>query len=480
VAEKKKTKRIKRVKERMLGELAIKAEFITREQLDACLEYQENCRAKKKKVPRIGEILAHKDFLSKKQLAALLSGKFSRQRGKFGEIAVRLGFLPRDQLKLALELQQSQQREGEQTQLIGQILRDKQQIRSHQIKAVLAAQGKTIARCLHCKKRFTIQDFQAGRFRCNRCQALLVKHTAAKTAEAATPDDGDVVIATPRRHIRLKKGQRIHDYKILGLLGKDMTGSLYRAVDVPRDRPLTFKVLDSDWLSDRVALKSFLVGAQKSAGLSHPNIKRLYAAGKAEDFYFVAMEYIQGDSLRQVLRRAKKVPVPMAIKVVVKVVDALIHAAGRDLIHRDIRPSNILVAQDGQIKVSGFGVPVDLGGNLRLFAREKRGSACYMAPELVVEAEVDSRADIFGLGCTLYHLLSGRSPLRGRSPVDVLMRMCEKGIPPLRKLAPNVPEDLERVITQMIQLEPDDRYQSLYQLERELQVIGADVPGLDL
>ena len=173
-------------------------------------------------------------------------------------------------------------------------------------------------------------------------------------------------------------------------------------------------------------------------------------------------------------------PVPMGLKVGVKVVDALIHAAGREVLHRDIRPSNILVSQEGQIKVSGFGVPVDLGGNLRLFARDKRESACYMAPELVVEAEVDSRADIFGLGCTLYHLLSGRPPLKGRSPVDVLMRMCEKGIPRLRTLAPKVPQSLERVIAQMIELEPDDRYQSLYQLERELQVVGSDVPGLDL
>ncbi len=474
--EKKKRKK-KKVKERLLGELAIRAEFITREQLDECLEYQERCRAADKKVPRIGEILAHKEYLTRKQVAALLSGKFNRQRGKFGEIAVRLGFVSREKLQAALE----EQKAGAHPKLIGQLLRSQNLMRSHQIKAVLAAQGKTIVRCLHCKKRYTIRDFQPGRFRCKRCQALLVKHKGAKTAEAEPVPEGDVVIMSPRKRIYLSKGTLIHDYKILGLLGKDMTGSLYRALDTMRERQVTFKVLDSEWLSDPVALKAFLVGAQKSAALAHPNIKRLYAVGKAEEFYFVAMEYIEGDSLRQVLRRAKKLPVPMALKVGLKVVDALIHAATREVIHRDIRPSNIIISQSAEIKICSFGVPADLGGNLRLFARDKRGAACYMAPELVVsETEVDSRADIFGLGCTLYHLLSGRPPLKGRSPVDVLMRMCNKGIPRLRGLAPKVPAQLEQLIAQMIELEPDDRYQSLYQLERELQVVGSEVPGLDL
>lgn len=470
------------VREVLLGELAVRAGLVTREQLATCLAYQEKRRVKEQKVPRIGEVLAHKKFLSREQVTALLAGKYNRQRGLFGEIAVRLGLVSADAVERALRRQKKERKAGRRPPQIGQILRAEKRIRTHHILAILRAQGRTVALCLHCKKQFTVQDFEPGRFRCKRCQALLVEQKPGRSARAAAPAAADDVdIATPRKRRRLPPGAVVRGYRIEALLGEDMTGSLYRARDEQKDRLASFKVLDSEWLADPRTLKAFLVGAQKSAALNHPAIKRLFAVGKEDDYYFVAMEYVAGDSLRQVLQRARKLPVPMVIKVAMQVVDALIHAASRDLIHKDVRPSNILVAENGQVKVSGFGVPVDLGGNLRLFARDRRESACYLAPELVVDgARVDSRADIFGLGATLYHLLSGRPPLHGRSPVDVLLRLGEKGIPPLRQIVPKAPPDLDRLISRMIELEPGDRHQSLYQLERELEVIGSSIPGLDV
>lgn len=475
----------RKVREQLLGEVALRAGLVTRPQLEECLALQERRRDQGKKVPRIGELLAHKGYLSRPQVKALLQGKYARQGGRFGEIAVRLQLVDAGAVEAALAEQARLADAGERHLALGQILRDRGQLEVHHVRAVLQAQGKTVARCRHCRKKFTIKDFRPGRVRCKRCGRLLVEEPVADRdapeGDAAPAEEGTDIVTRPADRRRLRRGEDVQGYRIRELLGEDMTGSLYRARE-KGGRVVTFKLLDSESLHSPKVLKAFLAVAQKSASLNHPAIKRLFAVGKAGEHYFVAMEYVEGDSLRQVLSRAQKLPVPMVLKVATQVLDALIHAAEKGLIHRDLRPSNVLIAEGGQVKVSGFGVPVDLGGNLRLFARGKRDSACYLAPELVVDgAEVDSRADIFGLGCLLYHLLSGRPPLRGRSPVDVMLYMSERGIRPLRKAAEaKIPPELARVVTQMIQLEPGDRYQSLYQLERELQVIAADYPELDI
>ncbi len=477
----------KKVVERLLGEVAIRAGLLTRARLEECLALQERRRGKTsanaKKVPRIGEILAHKGYLTRAQVTALLAGKYARRRARFGEIAVRQGAAQVAQVEAAAKEQRRRRRAGEPALAIGQILRDQGALTAEAVRKVLAAQGKSVARCGTCRLKLTIQDFVPGVSRCKRCDAVLVPERAAGAARAATvAREGADVVTRPKHQRRLAKGERIEGYEIQALLGFDVTGGLYRATELARGRTVAFKLLDPGVVKSKAALKELLALAQKSAELAHPAIKKLYAVGRAGEHGYLAMEYVQGDSLRQVLARAGKLPVPMVIKVATQLVDGLIHAAGRGLVHGDIRPANLIVDATGQLKISGFGVPVDKGGNLRLFAQDRRdGGACYLAPELVVSgAVVDSRADVFGLGCTLYHLLSGRPPLRGRSPVDVLLQMSEGGIPPLRKLAPKAPPELLRIITQMVELEPIDRYQSLYQLERELQVVASGIPGLEV
>lgn len=484
----------RRVKEALLAEVALRAGIVSREQVALC-------QAKRREGDErsVGELLVSMRYLTSAQLEALRAGRYRRQRGRFGEIAYRMALVDRDAVKAALKRQRERKRAGEPHLAVGQLLRDAGAISKHQVRAVLSAQGKTVCRCQSCRLKFTITDFSAGD-RCRKCDGELtpvkVRQRPTQPPEPSEApdvpdpeddddsptDDAPEELFAPRRRRALTKGTDVRGYVIRESLGSDMTGALYRARELSSGRLVSLKVLDAEALATEASRRQFLAQAAKAARLQHASIKRLEAVGKLNDGrVFVVMEYVAGDSLRQLLRRARRLPAPTVVMIGCRLTDALIHASDRGLVHRDLRPSNVVLTESGDVRLAGFGVPVDLGGNLRLFATGEQQAACYLAPELVVsDAIVDARADIFGLGCLLYHLLGGRPPLRGRAPVDVLLQMSERGIPPLRKLAPDAPPELVQVITRMIELEPTDRYPSLYQLERELQAIAAGFPELSI
>lgn len=272
----------------------------------------------------------------------------------------------------------------------------------------------------------------------------------------------------------LAVGTRLGRYEIRSPIGKGGMGEVYLAEDTQLERTIALKTLPTDVARDRERMHRFIREAKATAALSHPNIAHIYEIGEAEGTTFIAMEYVEGETLRQHLKR-ERVSTDEALGIALQVAGALAEAHAEGIIHRDIKPENIMLRPDGYVKLLDFGLakliescepdaqnssaeaPTQL---IQTNPGMLMGTVTYMSPEQARGLEVDGRTDIWSLGVILYEMIAGRVPFTGATTTDMLVSILEHKPRPLRKLLPELPLDLERVVSKAMAKRRESRYKS--------------------
>ncbi len=271
-------------------------------------------------------------------------------------------------------------------------------------------------------------------------------------------------------------------YELTHLVARGGMAQVYRARDRLLDRPVALKVLFPELSVDRAFVERFRREAQAAANLSHPNIVPVFDWGEDDGTYYIVMEYIDGQPLSQALKTGGPMPAARVAQIGARVADALAYAHRHGVVHRDVKPGNVLLTSDEQVKVTDFGIARAVNTEESLTQTGAvMGTATYFSPEQAEGVGVDARSDIYSLGVVLYEMVAGRPPFLGDSPVAVASKHVREQPPPLRDLSPTVPPALEAIIARAMAKSADLRYQSAADLRADLQrfVDGRPVSATD-
>jgi serine/threonine protein kinase len=270
----------------------------------------------------------------------------------------------------------------------------------------------------------------------------------------------------------LRIGQTFGSYQILAQVGEGGMGEVFRARDTRLGRDVALKILAGAYTQDQDRIRRFTQEATAASALNHPNILTIHEAGDADGCQFIATEFVDGETVRQILNQRGRVPLNEALAVSVQVAAALAAAHKSGIVHRDIKPENVMVRPDGYVKVLDFGIAKltqrpdetpDTDQITRTLSQTRDGvivgTVPYMSPEQARGAAVDARSDIWSLGCLLYEMLAGRSPFAGPTTSDVLVGILDKEPAPLTAPPHNVPAECDWIITKTLRKNADERYQ---------------------
>lgn len=243
------------------------------------------------------------------------------------------------------------------------------------------------------------------------------------------------------------------------------------------ERKVAVKILNPEYASDEEFVRRFRREAQAAASLSHPNIVSIYDVGHEGDIHYIVMEYVPGETLKELIVREGPLPVRRAIDIATQICDALVCAHRNRIIHRDIKPHNILLTEDGRAKVSDFGIARAAASATLTHSGSIVGSVHYFAPEQARGSITDEKSDIYSLGIVLYEMLTGKVPFQGESPISVALRHVQERIPSPRETVPSIPPDVERIVMQAAERDPQQRYQSAAQMLGDLRRVARMLPG---
>lgn len=261
---------------------------------------------------------------------------------------------------------------------------------------------------------------------------------------------------------------KLGKYEILAELGRGAMGVVYKARDPFIGRLVALKTITSGLAGKPQLLDRFYQEARSAGTLQHPNIVTIFELGQEKDTPFIAMEFLEGDSLDKIVEGRPAMPLFQKLEYVVRVCEALDYAHRHNVIHRDVKPGNVMVTKDGAVKVVDFGI-ARLTDTSMTQANMMIGSRAYMSPQLYKGERADARSDIWALGVTLYELLAYKRPFIGESEAELMYNIITNSPPPLRPLAPDCTEDLERVVMKMLEKKADDRYQSMEDVLHDLE-----------
>ena len=270
-------------------------------------------------------------------------------------------------------------------------------------------------------------------------------------------------------------------YDLQAEIGGGGMAVVYRALDTALGRQVAVKMLRSEFADDEEFVNRFRREAQSAASLSHPNIVNLYDVGiTAENEYYIVMEYVDGPTLKEVIRQQGRMPVQQTIDIVRQISAALEHAHDHNIIHRDIKPHNILLTRTGQVKVTDFGIARAVSGSTITHHQSHSvlGSVHYFSPEQARGATVDAKSDIYSLGVVMYEMLTGNLPFSGDSPVSVALKHLREPFIEPRVLVPDIPQSVENIVLRCLVKSPEHRYADMGALQADLNkaLLYPDVP----
>jgi len=263
-------------------------------------------------------------------------------------------------------------------------------------------------------------------------------------------------------------------YRIMRKLGSGGMADVYLAEDEELGRRVAIKILNDKYAPDDQFVERFRREAKNAAGLSHPNIVSIYDRGEAEGTYYIAMEYLDGRSLKELVVARGPLPIPDAIAATRQVLAALRFAHRKGVVHRDIKPHNVMADADGRLKVTDFGI-ARAGVSQMTEAGSIIGTAQYLSPEQARGAPVDQRSDLYSMGIVLYEMLTGQVPFTGESPVEIAMKHLSDTPRPPSLLRPDIPPDLDMVALRALAKSPEDRFQTAEEMDVELDRVAAGV-----
>lgn len=265
-------------------------------------------------------------------------------------------------------------------------------------------------------------------------------------------------------------GQTISHYKILEKLGEGGMGVVYKAEDTKLKRTVALKFLPKGLEALEPEKARFLQEAQAASALNHPNICAIHALAEHEDQQFIDMEFVDGVTLREKIEQCRAqslFALQDAIQYAIQIGEALHEAHAHSIVHRDVKPENIMVNSKNQIKVMDFGL-AKLKGSLKLTKTSSTvGTLAYMAPEQIQGGEVDARGDIFSFGIVLYEMLTGHLPFRGEHEAAMMYSIVNEEPAPLQKFLPDVSPELVHIVITVLEKDPNDRYQSAADMVRD-------------
>lgn len=298
----------------------------------------------------------------------------------------------------------------------------------------------------------------------------------------------------------VETGTRLGRYEIRSQLGAGGMGEVYLAEDTQLKRSVALKLLPSDFSQNKDRLRRFEQEAYAIAALNHPNIAHIYEIGETEGTHFIAMEYVEGETLREKIHR-EKTPLRKLLKYLTQVAEGLAKAHAAGIVHRDLKPDNIMIARDGYAKILDFGLaklirseprPVGVADGFNadelneaataMLAQHSTpgmimGTVGYMSPEQAQGKvrEIDHRSDIFSFGCILYEAATRQKAFAGKDPLDSLHKIVHAPTPQIKDVTPDAPQELQRIVRRCLAKEPDKRYQSIKEVAIELDELRQEL-----
>ncbi len=270
----------------------------------------------------------------------------------------------------------------------------------------------------------------------------------------------------------------IEGYKIEAQLGRGNMGLVYAAKQIKLDRIVALKVLDPKLAMDKEFIKRFYKEARIGAQLNHPNIVQFYDVGESMGYHYISMEYVEGLTVKEIIERDKVMDEAWALDVVKQTVKALQHAKANNLIHLDIKPGNIMINEEGVAKLCDLGLAkhVDKPGD-EFAATHIMGSPFYISPEQIErDEEIDQRADVYSLGSTLFHMLTGRPPYTGRNAEEIFLKHLTHRIPDPKEITPKLSHEVSALLRKMMAKDRNERFQNHGDLLAELKHMTGEAP----
>jgi len=267
-------------------------------------------------------------------------------------------------------------------------------------------------------------------------------------------------------------GRVLGGYRLLKRIGRGGMGVVYRATQLSLGRDVALKVLSPTLTKDRTFVQLFIEEARAAGRLNHPNIVQVYDVASEGDLYFISMELMERGSIQDLLRTEGKIPVERAVPMILDAARGLQYAEGKKIVHRDIKPDNLMQNAEGVVKIADLGLAKSTHDSAHSVGDEGiLGTPHFIAPEQALGREVDIRCDIYSLGATFYRMVTGATPFKGASAKEIVLKQIHEPPPPVREVNPELPEDVALVIEKMMRKEPDERHASAEALIQDLERI---------
>ena len=265
------------------------------------------------------------------------------------------------------------------------------------------------------------------------------------------------------------EGKLLNDrYKIKRLIGGGGMANVYLGDDTILNREVAIKVLKLEFANDEEFIIRFHREAQAAISLSHPNIVNIYDVGDEDNIYYMVMEYIDGMTLKQYIQQRAPIEVEEVIDIMTQLTSAISHAHENHLIHRDIKPQNVLMNRYGQVKITDFGIAVALSSTALTQTNSVLGSVHYLSPEQARGGKANNKSDIYSLGIVMYELLTGTLPFSGHSPVSIALKHLQTNTPSIREQNPSIPQSIENIVFKATAKDSFLRYQTADEMEEDL------------
>ena len=267
----------------------------------------------------------------------------------------------------------------------------------------------------------------------------------------------------------IMKGQKISDrYQIIKAIGEGGMANVYLAYDTILDRNVAVKVLRGDLANDEKFVRRFQREALSASSLNHPNIVEIYDVGEDDGNFYIVMEYVDGKNLKQIIKRRTKLTLFEVIDIMKQLTDGIAVAHDSFIIHRDIKPQNILMLDNGLVKITDFGIAVALNSTQLTQTNSVMGSVHYLPPEQAAGKGATVKSDIYSLGIMMYELITGKLPFKGENAVEIALKQIKEPIPSVREFDPTIPQSVENIILKSCAKNPKNRYNSVREMYNDL------------